>query len=79
MPIKLRSRNEVFYFPGLEDGVHYLGIDSFDELPGILAADQERHASIAEAGRLFAEAYLTRPDLERYTTLLLRWFTSGAC
>ena len=78
VPIKLRSGNELFYFPGLEDGVHYLGIGTFDEMPGILAADRHRHASVAEAGRLFAEAYLTRPELERYTAMLLRWFAGGA-
>jgi hypothetical protein len=77
--IKYASPHVLYYFSGLQPWRHYLTVSSDEELVFLVRTERERPGlfeSVAVAGRQFAEAYLTRDSMMRYTADLLRLYSS---
>jgi len=78
--LKFTSDYLLYYFEGLQPGVHYLSLEQPEEVAEIIRAERATpglHAPIARAGSEFYQQFLTRTPVMRYTALLLeryaRW------
>ncbi len=72
--VKFPSDQELYYFPLLEPGQHYLAATAPGDVRRILddeAASPGRYAGVAAAGQRFAAQYLQAPAVLHYTRLLL--------
>ena len=77
--VKFPSDQELYYFPLLEAGRHYLHAKSPDDVRRILdeeAASPGCHAGVASAGQRFAAQYLQAPAVFHYTQLLMRGYAA---
>ncbi len=75
VPLKFASDHILFYFHGLQPWLHYIPIATDDEVEKLILMERDLPGSfraVADAGREFANAYLTREAVLRYTSLLLR-------
>jgi hypothetical protein len=75
--LKYDSPHALFYFPGLRPWTHYIPIGCNDDIQSVI--DTERRypgifSHIAEAGRRFAETYLTRQSIMLYTAWVLQLY-----
>ncbi len=76
--LKYDSDDMLYYFDGLVPHVHYVPIETDENVLAILAAERVqpgRYLPVADAGRLFAHQYLTR---ERVTEYMVRLLTGYA-
>ena len=74
--IKYTSPNEAFYFRYLVAGEHYISVERDAEILDVVAGNPMRFASVAQAGRRFADTYLTREMVEVYATRMLAAYAS---
>lgn len=72
--VKFASPYELFYFPLLKAGEHFLPARDAQDVERYLgqeAAEPGRHAGVAAAGTAFARRVLTAPAVTDYTAMLL--------
>lgn len=72
--VKYRSDSELFYFPALTAGEHYLAAESGSEIEAIVRGEEAnpgQYRSIAESGRRFAKRYLTQGSVLAFTGALI--------
>jgi hypothetical protein len=72
--LKYDSPHHLYYFRGLLPWRHYIPISVDSDIEDIILIEREcpnTFASIAEGGRCFAEAYLTRPRVLQYAAEVL--------
>ena len=74
--IKYASPHEAFYFQRLVDGEHYISVEKDADILDVMVGDPMRFAPVAQAGRRFAETYLTRATVEVYAARLLTNYAS---
>lgn len=72
--IKYRSDSELFYFPALNVGEHYLDAQRSEEIEEIVRSELEnpgRFRAVAEAGTKFAKRHLSQGSVLSYTAELV--------
>jgi len=75
--MKHESGPVLFYFGGLQPWLHYVPIAAERTVDSILALEPrmpEMFRRIAEAGRAFAQTYLTEAAIHRYTAMVLQLY-----
>jgi len=73
--VKYDSPHRLYYFDGLERGVHYVGVADNVEVEAVLddlVANPGRYAEIARRSKSFHDTYLTRAAVLEYAGLLTR-------
>lgn len=73
--VKYDSPHRLYYFDGLERGVHYIGVANHAEVEAVLddlVANPERYAEIARRSKDFHDTHLTKAAILEYTGLLTR-------
>jgi hypothetical protein len=78
--LKYTSPHHLYYFSGLMPWTHYIPIESDEEVNHIVRAEQQRPGffrHVAEQGQAFANRYLTRLQVMKYTAWLLRMYASS--
>jgi hypothetical protein len=73
--VKYDSPHRLYYFDGLEPGVHYVGVADHGEVEAVLddlAVHPERYAEIARRSKDFHDTYLSKAAILEYTGLLTR-------
>lgn len=75
--LKYDSPHSLFYFSGLRPWTDYVPISCHDDVQSVVDTER-RHpgafSHIAEAGRIFAETYLTRQSIMAYTAWVLQLY-----
>jgi hypothetical protein len=77
--VKFRSDHELYYFPLLQAGRHYLDIERPEQVGRILDAELQEpghYRAVATAGQAFAARYLTAPGVVHYTQLMLQRYAA---
>lgn len=77
--LKYESPHELYYFTGLQPWVHYIPIQQDQDVVWAIEAERSRPGifkHIADAGKKFAEDFLTRQRAMEYTALTLRLYAS---
>lgn len=75
--LKYDSPNLLYYFPTMLPWMHYIPIHSHDDVARVVEAERSQpglHRDIAEAGRTYAETFLTRDMGVRYGAMMLTMF-----
>lgn len=75
--LKERTDNVNWYYPLLQDGVHYIGFDHFDELPGIMSSSDHNDDDIqriVKNANEFAKTYLTHESHVLYAGYVLYYW-----
>ena len=75
--VKYDSPHRLYYFDGLERGVHYIGVAHDAEVEAVLddlVADPERYAEIARRSKAFHDTNLTKAAVLEYTGYLIRGY-----
>jgi len=78
--MKYDSDHVLFYFGGLQPWLHYVPIAADRDVDSIMALEPrmpEMFRRIAEAGRAFAQTYLTEEAIHRYTAMLLQLYAQA--
>lgn len=78
--LKYESPHELYYFAGMQRWVHYIPIYSDDDVIRIVEAERRQPGlfqHIAEAGKRFANTFLTRFSTMRYTASVLEHYNSA--
>ncbi|NJM92799.1 MAG: hypothetical protein HC861_09405 [Rhodospirillaceae bacterium] len=73
--VKYDSPHRLYYFDGLERGVHYVEVAHHAEVEAVLddlVADPGRYAELAKRSKDFHDTYLTKAAILEYTGLLIR-------
>ncbi len=77
--LKYSSPHQLYYFSGLQPWLHFLPIDDDQDVIQILEMEERGpglFSSSAVAGRQFAETFLIREAVLRYTAALLHLYTT---
>ena len=82
--VKYDSPHRLYYFDGLERGVHYVGVADNVEVEAVLddlVVHPERYAEIARRSKDFHDTYLTKTAVLEYTGLVTRAYAEldGGC
>jgi hypothetical protein len=78
--VKYASPHRLYYFSALQPWRHYIPVTWDEEVIRIVRLERERPGlfePVARAGREFAETYLTRAAVMRYTASLLRLYSQA--
>lgn len=78
--LKYDSKHELYYFSAMNPWIHYIPIRLDSDIVSIVEAERRqpglfRH--IAEAGKEFADTFLTRSSAMRYTAMLLELYDTA--
>ncbi len=77
--LKYQSEQMLYYFDGLVPHVHYVPVAADQDVLDILAAERiepGRYLPVAQAGRAFAQTYLTRARVTEYMVRLLSGYAA---
>ena len=77
VPIKYESPNILYYFQALEEGKHYLNVNSDQEVLEVVEQERQtpgQFASIAAKGRSLSEILLSKEAVHAYASRLLHAF-----
>ncbi len=75
--VKFQSDHELFYFPLMHNGVHYLQVQGPQDVHDILdkeSAQPGHYRSVAQAGQAFADKTLCAAAVLQYTHLMLQQY-----
>ena len=77
--VKFRSEQELYYFPLMQAGRHFLDVGEASQVRQILRTEAQEpghHLAVATAGQAFAARYLSAAGVLDYTRLMLEQYAA---